>query len=227
MLLLSGYAAALYYRSKQPDIVIGCPIANYRDRSELQNVIGPFLNTLALRIDLKGDPTFRQLLGRARQTAVGAYAHQEIPFERIVESLVTRRDASRNPIFQVWFNHSDVSSSDISFDGLDVGSVDLGDASTKFDLMLSTEVAGGRLIATLRYSAALFDAGTASKLLQDFEAFFSRIAASPRARLDEIGRFLDELTAPRGLNLTRRSESALEKQLQSTRRKAISIQGEK
>jgi hypothetical protein len=223
MSLLTGYAALLQYVSKQRDISVGCPIAHYRDRSELQTVIGPFLNTLALRIDLEGDPTFRQLLGRVRRTALDAYAHQEVPFERVVEALVTRRDASRSPIFQVWFNHSDISSSAIGFGGLKPEGIDFGDTSTKFDLMLSTEVANGRLIATLRYNSALFDADTVSKLLQDLEALFSHAADSPRAKLSEIGIFLDELAAARALKLANYSELALQQQFRSAKRKAVSI----
>lgn len=225
MLVLAGYAAVLQHRSKRGDIVIGCPIASYRDRSELQDVIGPFLNTLAMRIDLEGDPTFRQVLGRARRTAVDAYARQEAPFERVVEALGTKRDASRSPIFQVWFNHSDIGSSAVSFDGLKVEGVDVGDRLTKFDLMLSTEMAGGRLNATLRYNTSLFNAETASKLLQDLEAVSSRVADSPLRRLSEVGNYVDELTAARAQELASEGESELRQQLRLTRRRAISIQG--
>jgi amino acid adenylation domain-containing protein len=226
MLLLAGYAALLQHKSKQRDIVIGCPIASYRDRSELQNVIGPFLNALALRIDFEDDATFRQLLGRVRRIALEAYAHHEIPFERLVGALGARRDVSRSPIFQVWFNHSEISQTANGYADLDVEGVDVGDTSTKFDLMLSTEVAKGRLVATLRYNTALFNADTASRLLQDLEALFECLAASPRTRIGETGIYLDELAAARAVKLANYGKLALQHQLRSTKRRAVSIHGE-
>src|SRR6185295_11746900 len=106
MTLLAMYAIVLHHLSGKTDIVIGSPVATYRDRSELQAVIGPFLNTLALRVDLSGEPTFRELLGRVRRVALEAYANQEVPFDQVVDAVQPRRDVSRSPIFEVWYNHS-------------------------------------------------------------------------------------------------------------------------
>ena len=102
MTLLAAFQALLHRYTGGEDIIVGVPIAG-RNRLEVENLIGIFINTLALRTDLSGNPSFRQLLGRVRTTALEAYAHQELPFERLVEELQPVRDLSRTPVFQVLF----------------------------------------------------------------------------------------------------------------------------
>jgi len=217
MSLLAAYAVVLHHRSGHDDLAVGAPVATHRDREELQRVIGPFLNTLALRVDLCGDPTFRELLGRVRRTALEAYSHQELPFEQVVEGLGLRHAPGSTPLFQVWFNHSAGGSSGgeaVRLGGAEVEGVDLGDAAVKFDLQLATEETGGRLLASLRYNADLFDAATARALLQELEALLERAAAAPAARLSELRRHLQARHDP---------NDTLRRGLQGARRKAVSI----
>jgi aspartate racemase len=223
MSLLAAYAVLLRHRSGEDDVVVGAPVATHRDREELQRVIGTFLNTLALRVDLSGDPTFRELLGRVRRTALEAYAHQELPFDRVVEALDPKRDPGRTPVFQVWFNHSAAPSGRLAFGDTRIEGVDLGDAAVKFDLQLATEEAGGRLLASLRYNADLFDAATAAGLLAGLEAVLARVAEAPGERLSALMTHLDgEARARRAKDWVEQGES-LRKSLQGSRRKAISL----
>jgi amino acid adenylation domain-containing protein len=193
MLLLAGYSMLLHHASGQSEIVVGCPVANYRDRSELQGVIGPFLNTIALRVNLENDPAFRDLLGQVKRTALEAYKHQDVPFEKIVEACLGRRSVSHAPIFQVWFNHSENSGSEYALDDLTVSAVDIGDRSAKLDLMLSTQVAGNQLIAVLRYNSDLMSAMEARHLLHIFQELLTRCAAHPDSQLSDL---CDQLGKP-------------------------------
>lgn len=197
MLLLAGYSVLLHHASGQSDIVVGCPVANYRDRSELQGVIGPLLNTIALRVDLENDPPFRDLLGQVKRTALGAYKNQDVPFEKIVEACLGRRSVSHAPIFQVWFNHSENSAGEYAIDDLKVSGVDVGDRSAKLDLMLSTQLAGDQLTAVLRYNSDLLSAAEARNLLHIFQELLTRCAAHPETKLSDLCAHLRkcELTA--------------------------------
>src|SRR5205823_12283458 len=102
MTLLAAFEVLLYRYTSQEDLVVGTPIAN-RTRAELEGLIGFFTNTLAMRVDLSRDPTFRELLARVRETALGAYTHQDLPFEKLVEELQPQRSPSHSPVFQVMF----------------------------------------------------------------------------------------------------------------------------
>ena len=104
MVLLAAFKVLLHRHSGQDDIIVGTPIAG-RNRAELEGLIGFFINTIVMRTDLSGNPGFDELIARVRDTALGAYAHQELPFEKLVEELAPVRDMSRTPIFQVFFNH--------------------------------------------------------------------------------------------------------------------------
>ncbi|MGC5568976.1 condensation domain-containing protein, partial [Streptomyces sp. FR-108] len=159
------------------DVVVGTPVAN-RNRAETEGLIGFFVNTLVMRADLSGDPSFREVLGRVRETALSAYAHQDVPFEQLVEALVTDRDRSRTPLFQALFNYdfvesdtgSEHSSEDSSGAGPAAGrTVDRSGSAAdmvvaKFDLRLVLSDNGDRIAGEFEYSTALFDAATVERM---------------------------------------------------------------
>src|SRR5581483_2307132 len=133
MTLLAAFAALLGRYSGQEEVVIGAPIAN-RNRAELEPLIGLFVNTLVLRIDLRGEPTFRELLQRVRDVTLEAYAHQDVPFEKLVEELRPDRDMSRNPLVQVIFQLQNMGWPLLRMGELVVAPGDLRHTATRFDL---------------------------------------------------------------------------------------------
>ena len=178
MTLLAGLKALLARYSGQEDIVVGCPVAG-RTQRELEGVVGLFVNTLALRTDLSGLPTFRQLLGRVRDEAVAGYAHQEVPFEKLVEELRPARSLGHAPIFQVLFQLRDLSQASSRHAGLSVEpfEVDLGVAP--FDLSFDFSETAAGLIGKVDYDAAMFEAGTVERLLGHFQVLLEGAVADP------------------------------------------------
>src|SRR5439155_5432359 len=136
MTLLAAFQTLLHRYTGQGDIVVGSPIAN-RNRTEIEGLIGFFVNTLVLRSDLSDNPTFRELLARVRAVALGAYAHQDLPFEKLVEELQPERNLSQNPLFQVMFILQNVPSSAPKLGGLTLSPLDADTDTTKFDLLMS------------------------------------------------------------------------------------------
>ncbi|HEU4595678.1 MAG TPA: amino acid adenylation domain-containing protein [Pyrinomonadaceae bacterium] len=187
MTLLAGWQALLSRYSNQREVVVGTPIAN-RTRAEVEGLIGFFVNTLALRTDFSGDPTFRELLARVREVTLGAYAHQEVPFERLVEELQPERSLSHQPLFQVMFVLQNAPQERLELSGLELGAWGggAGGAVAKFDLLLSVTEAGGRLAATLEYSTDLFDAETVERLQQHFERLLRGVVEDADRRVSDI-----------------------------------------
>ncbi|MFJ1551947.1 amino acid adenylation domain-containing protein, partial [Streptomyces sp. NPDC088246] len=192
MTLLAAFNVLLGRYAGSDDVVVGTPVAN-RNRAETEDLIGFFVNTLVMRTDLSGDPTFEELLGRVRKMALDAYAHQDLPFEQLVDELVTERDRSRSPLFQVLFNYftGDGRSSDgrTGDDPLDPESFtdDTGTSMTnRFDVRLVLTDGGGALSGAIEYSTALFDAATIERMAGHLVALLDTLAT-------DTGRCLDEL----------------------------------
>jgi amino acid adenylation domain-containing protein len=159
MLLLGAFQALLSRYSGQRDVLVGTPIAG-RNRREVEGLIGFFANTLVLRADLSGEPSFRELLHRVKQTCLGAYAHQELPFERLVEELQPERSLSHAPLFQVLFVLQNTPSESFQLPGLEMSPAELDVATTAFDLTLNVEEVGEDIYGRLRYNTDLFEPET-------------------------------------------------------------------
>lgn len=190
MMLLAAFKALLYHYTGQVDLVIGTYIAG-RNRAEIEPLIGFFINTLVLRTDLSGNPTFRILLQRVRETTVDAYAHLDLPFPKLVEELQPERDLSRNPLFQVVFQLANVPTLD-KRQPLTAAPELVQRTTSAFDLVLHFNETGTELALLFEYSTDLFDAITIQRLAGHFVMVLQAIAANPDLRLAEI----PLLTAP-------------------------------
>ncbi len=180
MVLLAGFALLLSRYSGQEDVVVGTPIAG-RTRVELEGLIGFFVNTLAMRTDVSGTerPSFRGLLGRVREAALGAFHHQDLPFERLVEALQPERSLSRTPLFQVMFALQNVEEGALRLGNLRVEPLSCGEGVTPFDLDLALHAGPGRVAGTLRYRADLFEHATAERMLEHFRLLLEGGLRSP------------------------------------------------
>jgi non-ribosomal peptide synthetase component F len=185
MTLLAAFQTLLYRYTGQTDICVGTPIAG-RNRKETEALIGFFINTLVLRGRVKGNLTFRDLLRQVREVTLGAYAHQDLPFERLVEELQLERDLNYTPLFQVMFSLQNTPREELQLPGLKLDAFGLENKMAKFDLGLSLSDFDGRLSGYLDYKSALFDAGSMAQLLEQWQILLARVAADPEQRLSDL-----------------------------------------
>ncbi|WP_214318588.1 non-ribosomal peptide synthetase [Nonomuraea sediminis] len=185
MVLLAAYQLLLAAHCGTDDLTVGSVIAG-RDRPELQDVVGFFPETLVLRGDLSGDPSFRTLLARTRSTVLDAFAHQDIPFERLLNDLGIRRDLSTTPLFQAMFVIQDKEASALPLPGIEAEMFDPGATQAKFDLMLDITQFDGSLWAMLSYASDLFEEETATRLLRRWERVLEAVAGDPGAPLSAL-----------------------------------------
>ena len=185
MTLLAAFQTLLARYTGQNDIVVGSPIAG-RTRMETEGLIGFFVNTLVLRTDLSGDPTFRELLRRVREVAFGAYEHQDLPFERLVEDLQPERNLSYSALLQVLFTLQAAPAPLPRLAGLEVEPHPVERDVARFDLSLRLRVDVDGLRAQLEYNTDLFDAGTIARLLNHFRTLLEDIVADPDGRLSQL-----------------------------------------
>ncbi|HOU14126.1 MAG TPA: amino acid adenylation domain-containing protein [Anaerolineae bacterium] len=182
MLLLAAFEVLLYRYTGQTDMLIGAPIAN-RTRSETEGLIGFFVNTLALRGDLSGDPTFGELLQRARQSALEAYEHQDLPFERLVEALQPERDLSRNPLFQVMFVFHNAGDFALHLPGIQSTYRVVDSRTAIFDLTLTCEETDAGLRGYFEYNTDLFDAETMRRMARHLATLLQGSVTNPDERI--------------------------------------------
>ena len=180
MVLLAAFDVLLYRYTGQTDIVVGTPVAG-RTRAEVEGLIGFFVNTLALRVRVSGRESFRELLRRVRGITVGAFAHQELPFERVVEELRPERSTSHAPLFQVMFALQNASTEELELAGVDVEELDAETETAKLDLRLSALETTEGISLSIRYRTDLFDAPRVERMLAHYRNLLEGIVADARA----------------------------------------------
>ncbi|MEG4054907.1 MULTISPECIES: amino acid adenylation domain-containing protein [unclassified Microcoleus] len=185
MTLLTAFQTLLYRYTGQDDIAVGTPFAN-RNRQEIEGLIGFFVNTLVLRTDLGGNPSFEQLLNRVREVALQAYAHQDVPFDQLVEALQPKRDVSYTPLFQVVFALDDASVPSVELPELTVSSYSVEIGTAKFDLTLSMENTADGLVGVWEYNTDLFDETTIARMARHFQTLLEAIATNPKQPISEL-----------------------------------------
>ena len=185
MTLLAAYDTLLYRYTGVADILVGSPIAN-RDRSEIEGLIGFFVNTLVMRSNLAGNPTFSELLSRVQEVALSAYAHQNLPFEILVEALQPERDLSHTPLFQVMFAVQNASPSEVELAGLTVTPLITEGATAKFDLSLLMQNTPTGLVGCWEYNTDLFDASTIKRMTGHFVTLLEGIITNPEERISQL-----------------------------------------
>jgi len=185
MTLVAAFKAFLCRYTGQTDIVLGSPIAN-RTRPELEELIGFFVNSLVLRTNLAGDPTFRELMSRVRDVALGAYAHQHLPFEKLVEELQPKREMSHTPLFQVLFLLEHLSTTTTDLSGAVVTPMGLETRAAKVDVSVYNFHHDGRLTSTFEYNTDLFEAETIRRMVGHYRVFLEGIVSSPDQHLSQL-----------------------------------------
>ncbi len=185
MVLLAAYQTLLHRYTGESDIVVGSPIAG-RCLAETEQLIGLFINALALRVDLSGNPTFRELIARVKEVALGAYAHQDLPFEMLVKEVQPDRSLAHNPLFQVMFVLQSESSPSPEVRGLKISPVQVENIAANFDLTLDAVERDGRLECMFECNIDLFDEDRIERLLGHFNNLIGGIVANPRQRLSEL-----------------------------------------
>lgn len=191
MTLLAAFQVMLHRYTSQTDISVGTPIAN-RNYREIEGLIGFFINTLVLRTDLSGDPSFRELLQRVRDTALNAYAHQDLPFEKLVEELQPERNLGRTPFFQVLFTVRNIAASRLNVRNLSLEGLDIETGTSKFDLLLMVDETERGINFGFEYNTDLFDDETIERMAEHFQNLVSGIVALPDRPLSHLALLSNE-----------------------------------
>ncbi len=185
MMLLAAFVTLLYRYSQQDDILIGTAIAN-RNYKEQERLIGLFANTLVLRTNCAGNPTFRELLHQVRECTLSAYTHQDLPFEYLVEQIQPERNPSYNPLFQVMFVLQNSPMEELQLPGLDLNLLPLENQTAKFDLSLVMQEKECGLYGELEYNTDLFNADTICRMVEHLQNVLTGIVANPEQRLGDL-----------------------------------------
>jgi amino acid adenylation domain-containing protein len=185
MTLLAAFNVLLYRYTRQEDIVVGCPISG-RNQTEIAGLIGFFVNTLALRTDLSGEPEFRELLRRVRAAALGAYAHQQVPFDKVVDAVQPKRDLSHAPLCQIVFGLRENPVKQYSMGATTFQLLGTHNGTSKFDLTLEAIQSDAGVVLSAEYSTDLFDAPTIRRMLHHYLVLLEAAADKPSTRISQL-----------------------------------------
>jgi amino acid adenylation domain-containing protein len=219
MVFLAAFKALLYKHTGQENIIVGTSALN-RSRAELEPLIGFFVNTLPLRTDLSGNPRFLELLGRVKEMALGAYAHQELPFEKLVEEIKPERRLIQMPLFNIVFGMQNAPKEEARLSGLNITPVANEQETARFDLTLWITEGAETMKAAWVYSSDLFEEETIVRLHGQFEALLTNVVARPNARLDELETLSEAEKAQQATRRSIREESNYSK-FKSVKPKAV------
>ncbi|HEX2077989.1 MAG TPA: amino acid adenylation domain-containing protein [Longimicrobium sp.] len=185
MVLLAAFQALLARWARQDQVVVGTPVAG-RTRPETRDVVGFFVNTLALRTDLSGDPPFDELLRRVRETVLGAFSNQDLPFEKLVDELNVPRSAAHAPVFQAMFVLQNTPEVSLAFPGIQVEPAGADGGTSPFDLRMGLVEQGGEIAGGLQYAGALFDRATIQGMIAQYRTLLAAACADPDLRLSAL-----------------------------------------
>jgi amino acid adenylation domain-containing protein len=205
MVLLAGFDIVLHRHTQQTDVAVGTPIAN-RNKREVEDVIGFFLNTLVLRTSLAGNPSFGELLARVRETTLGAFDHQDIPFERLVEELQPDRDLAHNPLFGVTFAVQHLPPRQVAIGGLDVTVLDFESGMTRFNLEVNFFERGDDVEGVITYATDLLEAATIDGLCRQYRRLLEEAVEDEDRPISDLALVTD---AERELVVNRWNRTAL------------------
>ncbi len=222
MTLLTAFQLLLSCLTNQDDIVVGSPAAG-RNRPELEALIGYFVNTLVLRAQLSGDPDFLESLRRSRTVALGAFANQDVPFEKLVEELQPTRTLKVNPLFQVWFALQNALVEHQEFNGLTVESLTIDSATTRHDLQLALWETANGLEGAFTYSTDLFEADTIACMAEQFNTLLTIVVEQPSIVLSALRAAVSETGRAYRDRASERLEEASRQKLKSTKRKVLTV----
>jgi amino acid adenylation domain-containing protein/non-ribosomal peptide synthase protein (TIGR01720 family) len=220
MTLLAAWQTLLYYYTHEEHINVGTPVAG-RNQLATESLIGFFVNTVVMRSELSGNPDFKELLRRVRETCLGAYAHQDVPFEKLVEALQPERDLSRSAFFQVWFTLVEAPLEKLQLKKLKLEEFALEAVTAKFDLALLVTDAKNGLSGVLEYNSDLFDSSTISRMLRHWSTLLSSIVAGPQSKLDTLLAVLTEADRKRRSQIAQEFKAADRQTLKNVKRKVI------
>jgi non-ribosomal peptide synthetase component F len=221
MTLLAVFKTLLYRYTEQEVILVGTAIAN-RNRSETEDLIGFFINTLVLRTDMSGNPSFRKLMQRVRETTLGAYVHQDMPFEKLVEELQPERSLSQAPLFQVAFGVHNTPFQTLTRPGLELSQMEFDFDTGRFDITLGISESEDELSGVWHYNTDLFEAATIKRMQGHFETLLQNVLAQPDAPLSEIEMLTEDEKKQQLVQEQEQLESNAQV-LRTIRRKGISM----
>jgi non-ribosomal peptide synthetase component F len=221
MTMLAAFQTLLYRQTGEDDVVVGADIAN-RNRGEIENLIGFFINMLVMRSDLSGNPSFTSVMDQVRETALGAFAHQDLPLEKMVEELRPGRGQNHSPLFTVVLVFQNTPRQILTVKGLTLTTINLPQDVSRFDLTLCISETSSEIRGYWAYSTELFDSSTISEMHTQFETLLQSIVRDPGTKLRDLEIFSDQHRQERLLRRQER-DGANTRKLRSARRKVVDL----